>query len=163
MKSTSSLHIHFVCTGNIYRSRLAEAYLRSKQIPNLLVSSSGTHATAQHKGPIMWVALRLLYRYNLLSYMTTTWSDTTSGHITNADIVVFIGKKNYEFCKNHFPIPKKYVIWGLPDFDDRDLNGKPLDIIRETDYIKTSEKLFSLIQEKIDNLITGLNGSKPTG
>lgn len=163
MKRISPLHIHFVCTGNIYRSRLAEAYLRSKQIPNLFVSSSGTHATEQHKGPILWVTLRLLYRHNLLSYMTTTWSDTTLEHITNADIVVFIGKKNYEFCKGHFPEPKKYEIWELPDFDDRGLNGKSLNIVREVDYIKRSEKVFLLIKEKTDNLITGLNGSRPTG
>ena len=33
--------IHFICTGNIYRSRLAEAYCASKRVAGLCVLSSG--------------------------------------------------------------------------------------------------------------------------
>jgi protein-tyrosine-phosphatase len=41
------MRVHFVCTGNLYRSRMAEAYLRSKAIPGLEVTSSGVLAEMQ--------------------------------------------------------------------------------------------------------------------
>lgn len=85
--------------------------------------------------------------------MTAFWSNTTSENITKPDIVIFMGEKNYEFCKEHFPVPKKYKVWDVPDLDDKDLNGKPLDIIRETECIKISEEVYKLIKEKTDNLI----------
>jgi protein-tyrosine-phosphatase len=43
------INIHFVCRGNIYRSRLAEAYLKSFQNAAWGVSSSGIGATKHAK------------------------------------------------------------------------------------------------------------------
>jgi protein-tyrosine-phosphatase len=152
----TAFHIHFVCSGNIYRSRLAEAYLRSKQLPNLTVSSSGTQATIQHKGPIVWTALRLAYRNNLLPYLTNEWTQTEKDHLPNADMVIFMGKSNYEYCVSHFPLPKKFDVWDVPDFDDRELNGKPLNITREMECITLSESTFQEIKTHVDNLVSTL-------
>ena len=129
--------------------------MRSKQIPNLLISSSGTHAAEQQKGSITWYGQRLLYRYNLLSYASNSWCETTFEHISKADNVIFMSKYNYEYCTQKFLIPKKYEIWNLADFDDKDLNGKPLNIARETEFIIISEKTFFLIRENIDKFILG--------
>ena len=38
MNLQKEIHVHFVCTGNAYRSRLAEAYLKAKQLPWLRIS-----------------------------------------------------------------------------------------------------------------------------
>jgi len=153
MKRTP-IHVHFVCTGNIYRSRLAEAYLRSKNLTHIMVSSSGTQANIQHKGPILWTTLRLLYRNNLLPYTTDKWRQITSNQLRKADVVVFIGKKNYEYCRQRFPIPEKFEVWNFPDFDDRDMNGKPLDIKREIECVTLSENTFLMVKGKVDSLVT---------
>lgn len=150
-------HIHFVCTGNIYRSRLAEAYLKSKNIPGLVVSSSGTHASEQYKWHISWYALRLHYRYGLINFLTPTWTNTISKHVVNSDIVIFMGNDNYEYCIKKFAPPKKYEIWNLPDFDDVGLNGKPLDLTKESEYIQISENVFAHIREKVDHLVMGMD------
>lgn len=157
MTLKSPLSIHFICTGNIYRSRLAEAYLKSKKLPNLTVTSSGTKASLQHKGPILWYSLRLLYRNNLLHYMSLTWRNTLEQYITEADIVIFIGNNNYEFCKQQFPTAKKFEVWDLPDFDDRNLNGKPLNLEVESQNIKISEEVFDEIKNKVNNLVIEIN------
>ena len=145
------MSIHFVCTGNIYRSRIAEAYLRSKKIPGLLVSSSGTQAFVQHRGSITWYAQRLLFRHNLIPHMSNEGKETTNKYLLEADIVIFFCKSNYEYCRSRFHNPKKYEIWEVPDLDDADLNGKPLDIKREAEIIKNSENIFIMIKKKVDD------------
>lgn len=152
----SKFRIHFVCTGNIYRSRLAEAYLRSI-VPNILISSSGTKASLQNKGSIVWYAQRILYRQNLLPFMKMMWSDTTEKDLKNADLVIFLGQKNYDLCREKFSFNSDYLIWDLPDFDDRHLNGKPTDISEETKYLKMSDDIYGLLKDKLDKLIKDKN------
>jgi protein-tyrosine-phosphatase len=55
--------IHFICTGNIYRSRLAETYCASKGVPGLFVSSSGIGTKLNRGIPIASYAARKEYRY----------------------------------------------------------------------------------------------------
>ncbi len=154
--SIQNNHIHFVCSGNLYRSRLAEAYLKSKKLQNVTASSSGTDADNQGKGPIIWYALRLIYRNNLLPFMKNTWTLTRKVHLESANIVIFMGQNNFEFCQKWFPEGKKYEVWEIPDFDDRELNGKPLNIEQELEYIEKSEDAFSLITKKVTDLVVTL-------
>ncbi|HUV42972.1 MAG TPA: hypothetical protein VMY36_03690 [Patescibacteria group bacterium] len=88
--------------------------------------------------------------------MSNEWKETSNNQLLKADLVVFIGKKNYEYCRSKLSTPKKYKIWDLPDFDDANLNGKPLDIKREIEYLKLSENIFILIKRKVDKLITNI-------
>lgn len=146
------LRIHFVCTGNIFRSRLAEAYLRSIA-PNILISSSGTKASSQNKGSISWYAQRILLRRNLVPYMKNMWSDTKKEDLKNADLVIFFGQKIYDLCRERFNFNSDRLIWDIPDFDDIQLNGKPTDISEEIKYLKMSEDIYGQIKEKVDKLI----------
>ena len=75
------MHIHFVCSGNSYRSRLAEAYLKSVLVDKtIIVSSSGTEAEKHRlkNGPICWYAMRLMKRNNLIPFMSWKERQTTS-------------------------------------------------------------------------------------
>ena len=129
----------------------------SKKIDNLIISSSGTHASVQYKWHITWYALRLFFRYNLIRFLSSTWTNTTSKHIVKPNIVIFMGKDNYKYCIEKFGPPKKYEIWHLPDFDDVDLNCKPLDLVKELEYIKISENTFRLIRKKVDRLLMDID------
>ena len=74
------MHIHFVCSGNTYRSRLAEAYLRSMdKKPNTKVSSSGIIAdkSKPENGPVNWYTMRLMKRNDLIKYMSWQQTQTT--------------------------------------------------------------------------------------
>lgn len=147
------MSIHFVCTGNLYRSRLAEAYLKSKHLPNIEVSSSGTHAQIQQKGTIGWMTQRLALRHRLIPYLKENWSQTEAHHIENSDLVIFIGEHNYEYCLKNFTKPKKHEVWDIPDFDDKKSNGMPINLDHEKEYVSISEDTYKLITEKVDNLI----------
>lgn len=151
--------LHIICAGNIYRSRLAEAYIKSIQIPGLVVSSSGTKASSQNKGSITWYAQRLLQRNGLTPFMSSYWRDTDSCTLRSSDYVVFIGKRNYEFCiSNKYYVPEKYEIWKLPDFDDSNLPKDFIDKENELKLIEESQRTFSEIKRRSDELLKRLFG-----
>lgn len=146
-------HVHFVCTGNAYRSRLAEAYLRSKKLPDVEVSSSGVEANKHYieNGPISWYAARLIKRHNLIPHTKSMSTQTTPQHLDVADIVVFMTDKQYQHAKSKFKFKKDtFEIWNIPDIDDADFFGteRDSDMMR----IQHSEKTFVQIKEKVDNL-----------
>jgi len=154
MKET---RVHVACVGNLFRSRLAEAYLKSKQLPNIKVSSSGSEATIQHKGPIYWGTLRLLQRNDLLPFMSMMWKQTTEDDLKDVDMVIFMEKANFEFCQQWISPKTKYEIWNIPDFNDKYLDNKPFDQKKEIEYMIMSEDIFAEIIEKVDQLILTLS------
>lgn len=151
-------HVHFVCTGNIYRSRLAEAYLRSRRLPEVTVSSSGTAASRQQKGPITWYAQRLMQRHGLVPFMSPSWQDTTRDLLVAADQLIFFGETNYAYCRDHFGVDTPYEIWTIPDFDDAQLNGREPDYEAEKRFIEQSERAFREIVALVDSLTVKLRG-----
>jgi protein-tyrosine-phosphatase len=64
------LTIHFICTGNIYRSRIAEAYCASKAVPGVLVLSSGINTVLNRGIPIAPYAARILREQGLEGFAT---------------------------------------------------------------------------------------------
>ena len=146
-----SIHVHFVCTGNVYRSRLAEAYLLSKQLPNIKVSSSGLEATVNKHGPISWYAARLAKRHDLIPQLKHSWTQTTSEIFTNTDMVIFMTDRQHEYAKEKFQFNKElFEIWHIEDLNKADFFGTKDDTdLRRIEY---SEKTFEQIKQKVDKL-----------
>lgn len=152
------MHIHFVCTGNAYRSRLAEAYLKSKQIPNIIVTSSGTEAEkhALHIGPISWEAMRLLKQNHLIPFMKLASEKTTPDALKQADILIFFEEEHKIFAETMVPLQNKmYHIWEIPDIVGTDIAGNDMQ------RIQASEKTFAMIQQKVDELSNILRSASP--
>ncbi len=113
---TLYMHIHFVCSGNTNRSRMAEAYLRSKNIPGVIVSSSGTHAVNNQNGKLSRYAKRVLASSGILSYASRSWTQTTKEILESVDVVIFMAQHHYEFCRDKLGVvPARYEIWGIID------------------------------------------------
>ncbi len=149
--------MHFVCTGNFYRSRLAEAYLRSKKLPNVTVSSSGVQSKENYyrNGPISWYAARLIKRHNLIPHTKRMATQTTPKHLKNADVVIFMTEKQHKFAKSKFKFEKdSFEIWNIPDIDDADFFHTE----RDSDEMRIahSETTFAMIKEKVDALAAKL-------
>jgi len=149
------IRVHFVCTGNGYRSRLAEAYLKAKQIPKLHVSSSGIAAEQCYlkNGPICWDAMRLIFKYHLIPFMSPLWTQATSQLLTQTDIAIFMSQEHYQYAKDYLDYQDTYYqIWniadmnGIPEWDSASLEW---DIAR----ITAAEHTFEQIRKKVDAFV----------
>lgn len=132
------MKIQFVCTGNTFRSRISEAYLKSKDIPGLIVSSSGIEAQKNLNGPVCDVTVHLLEDHHLVKYLSKTWKATQKEELESQDLVVFMDKIHFEYSYGvlHCHIPN-YETWDIPDIT-KEISG---------------EQIFQRIKEKVDLLI----------
>lgn len=156
------MHIHFVCSGNSYRSRLAEAYFKSiLSDKEIIVSSSGTEAEKNRfsNGPICWYAMRLMKRNNLISYMSWKEKQTTKEILKDVDLLICMRKSHLEYCQNELGYIGKFKVWEIPDLNEIDsfipstVHGIETDI----NHINLTEKTYKLITEKVDRLVLNTN------
>ena len=153
------MHIHFVCTGNAYRSRLAEAYLRSHQLEGVIVSSSGIQARTgfQYNGPISWYAMRLLQKHHLIPFMSKHATQTTRKGLGKVHLVIFMQPHHYEWVRTHYQFEApRYEIWGIPDVSETEE-----DLNTEAALIQITEKTFEQIKRNVELLVEQIRLAAP--
>jgi protein-tyrosine-phosphatase len=139
--------IHFVCTGNLYRSRLAEAYCASRCARGVRVLSSGIAAGANGSAPISPYAADVLIRYGLHSFAAESWQRTTEALVTASDVLVFMESEHYRFCENWIqPARQKIEVWEIED-----IGPIPAEAISSK-----VERTFALIRRRTDVLLNAL-------
>jgi protein-tyrosine-phosphatase len=149
--------IHFICSGNAYRSRLAEAYLNSKKLEGLEVISSGIRAERNTvNGPVAWLAERIIENNGWVEFMSLSKKQTTQEMIAKSDLLIFMEPVHFEYCKEHMDREKqRYEIWNVLDIDkfvdDYHVHSFEKDIVA----MKFSEATFETIKQKIDSLELG--------
>ena len=138
--------IHFVCLGNIYRSRLAETYLSSKQLPDVTVISSGINATDNHQRPISWLTQRLYEVYKLVPFQKSLWTQTTKELLDSADLTIFFANEYHQYCVDNFGYSSNdFEIWEVEDLDGS--------IKEHVEKIQKTEETYELIRQKVDDLV----------
>jgi len=145
--------IHFICKANTFRSRLAEAYLNSKQLPNIKVISSGTEAELNESGPVSWYAQRLIQDGNLVAFEKPTWGQTTKLLLEEGDLTIFMHQNIYDFCVEHFGFSAKdFEVWQIPD-----IRIHFLTLTEEVKKIEATEKIFEEIKQKVNTLVAKIS------
>lgn len=139
--------IHFICTGNVYRSRLAEAYCASRGLPGLNVFSSGT-GTALNRGILLAPhTARLLKEHDLERFAAASWQQTTEVLVRSSDVLVFMEPEHFRFCQEWIdPVRQVVKIWDISDIRHTDASG----IIDEVEHT------FAAIQQRVDLLLMTL-------
>jgi protein-tyrosine-phosphatase len=141
------MRIHFICTGNIYRSRLAEAYCASKCAPGIEVFSSGIAAGVNGAAPIAPYAAYLLNKYGLGSHAAAHWRRTTAAAVRASDVVVFMEAEHQRFCQDWLePARQRIEVWEIEDLGPVD----PAEVVARV------EQTFTLIRQRTDTLLTAL-------
>lgn len=141
------MKIHFVCTGNVYRSRLAEAWCASRQIPGIEVSSSGVAAGRESPAPISPWAVAELDRHGLSPFAAKHWQRTTREVVEASDVVVFMEPEHHDFCRDWLePARQRFEIWEIEDIGPTPDEQIPAKV----------ERTFKVIRERTDRLLGSL-------
>ena len=144
------LRIHFVCSGNIYRSRLAEAYCNSRCVPGLETSSSGIIAGLNGIAAISPYAADVLARYGLLGYAAAHWQRTTRELVKASDVLVLMEPIHRRFCGKWIEERQRIEVWDIEDVG-------PIDPMEIPDKV---ERTFARIRQRTDVQLRDL-GFKP--
>ena len=119
-----AMTIHFVCTSNICRCRLAEAYCASRAVPELRVFPSGIGTALNGGVAIAPYAAHVLREFGLERFAAPSWQQTTAVLVRVSDVLVFMEREHHCFCENWIdPIRHKTEIWDIPDIGQMDPAG----------------------------------------
>jgi len=149
--------VHFVCTGNAYRSRLAEAYFNARATPGWRATSSGILAHRNLNGPITWYAARIIQREGLVPFMSHTWQQTDTDVLRAADHVVFMTEEHRAYCHEHYELGEKGAgVWSVQDVDDVVMPEGANRSEREAIIMRETERTYEKIVELVDQLAADL-------
>lgn len=112
------IKLHFVCRGNIYRSRLAEAYAKYllRDRSDIKISSSGIEAVRSLIKGVNPITVDYLKADGLADYLSDKQQQTTQDMLDKPDTVVFMNDTVYADALERFDINKeKTRVWHIPD------------------------------------------------
>lgn len=134
---------------------MAEAYLKSKNLPNVEVTSSGIEAKKDLNGWVSKYTINLLEESNIFSYLSQHWIQSTKEIIESQDLVIFMRQNHYDYCIDKLKCNLgEFHVWDvldLGDYFDNKLEKIPLEIKQ----IKAKE-IFEEIKKGVDSLIVDL-------
>ncbi|HEX3986740.1 MAG TPA: hypothetical protein VHX13_09050 [Acidobacteriaceae bacterium] len=141
------MRIHFVCTGNVYRSRLAEAWCASRRVPGIEVSSSGIAAGRESPDPISPWAAAALAGMGVERFAANHWQKTTRSLVEASEVLVFMESEHRLFCRDWIePGRQRIEVWAIEDIG-------PIPAEQIPDKV---ERTFALIRERTDALLESL-------
>jgi len=117
-KPTKPYHIHFVCQGNTFRSRLAAAYIHTLLDDRFVVSSSGVGADISTSGiQTSESYTKATAKAHKLSYeINTHKTQTTDKLLNDADVIIFMSKAVYNNALNSYTFDlRKTLVWDVHD------------------------------------------------
>lgn len=133
--------IHFVCRGNIFRSRLAREYLTdtSKKVK---VVSSGIWAKQALYGSISRHAKALMHDHGLKNHQRG-WVQTTQRNIDDSTLVIFMSETIFQDASKMFDLSStKYLVWDIADIKRS----------KQATSIDDGEKIYQKIVDRIEEL-----------
>lgn len=146
------IKIHFICSGNTFRSRMAEAYLNSKTM-NLRATSSGIEAGEIPQPPLSVYAQPILNRLGILNLTQEKPTKTYLKLLQEADWVIFMAEHHFHYCQSLGYEGQNFEIWQVLDLTERGLVGK----VDEEILHQNAEEIFEEIRKKIEGLIERLS------
>jgi protein-tyrosine-phosphatase len=112
--------IHFVCNGNLYRSRTAEAIWKRDYAHLASASSSGIKRDVSRPkyGAFTWPAAYIQYNYELTPYFAQDSRQTTLELLQDQDLIVIMYPTIAEVFAERYPGFDNTTVLEIPDLND---------------------------------------------
>lgn len=147
-----SKKVLFVCRGNAFRSIIAEAILRSRQLPDVVSLSAGSVAAQfyHQNGNGYEGARKVLAEHGIDNSMKDHYGDQlTQELLDSVDVVILLNdivRREAEAAR--LTLPSYTQIWSVVDIGEAGRIPKD-----EEEHTKYKEELFVEISSLIDNLV----------
>jgi len=113
------IKIHFVCRGNIYRSRLAEAYLKSIKGSEWDISSSGIEADRHTRISTSPWAISIADKNGISDLLSSVKTHTANDQLQDSNIIVFMSEDVYKDAKQLHEFNEALsIVWRVKDRED---------------------------------------------
>lgn len=149
------INIHFVCRGNIYRSRIAEMYAKSLGHKNILFSSSGIVAAdySVNNKSVSPLALYIAKRHRLKTQDSLHRTQTTNTLLSKSDLIIFMQDDIYKDAARKFSFHGlKSKAWRVQDWDEA-ARAQQLSLEDASVQHDLAEQAFIKIKKQVDKLI----------
>jgi len=146
--------IHFICRGNTHRSLIAEAYLKSLQLKDVTVFSSGSVADFYRKlnEPRLLKVIARLSKHGIGQFAKTRADQLTQERADSADVTVCMNQIVVDECNQLFTLPPNTIVWDIVDTGEGHRIIKPGE-----DQSKYTEEIYQEITQKVDELVQSLH------
>lgn len=142
------MNIHFICRGNVLRSLIAETYLKSLNIEDVNVISSGTNVNWNDPQEREYFAntLAVLDRHNIKALAKSGPEQLTQARIdAYHDVIVLMNQRVVDEANAIVELPKGTLDWAIIDIGE----GHRMDVDSRQSY---EEEIYQEITQKVDAL-----------
>lgn len=142
------MNVHFICRGNILRSLVTETYLKSLNLKNITITSSGTNVNWEDELEREYFSntLALLDRHGIKKYAKELPEQLTQVRVNNQDITVCMNQRVIDEAEGIVVLPKNTLNWNIIDIGE----GHRTDRASKEQYL---EEIYQEITQKVDELV----------
>ena len=144
------MKVHFICRGNAHRSVMAEAYLKSLNLPGVTVFSSGVVADKDREPNRVHLqdTRKMLEAHGIGDYAKTESEQLTQERLNKNDVTICVNQIAYNEGSQFLTFPLNTIIWDINDTGEGNRQLKTGD--PETQF---DEEIFSQIKANVDLLV----------
>jgi protein-tyrosine-phosphatase len=144
------MRVHFICNGNAYRSRMAQAYFQSLHT-GIEAISSGTRADKSRDRNVPVVVdftADFLRRHGVdPSGLNPHPVQLTQEMLQKGDVTVVINDIALDLAKKVVTLPTDVRVWDISDVEEQDAKGE--EVLERGAH---TERIFVKIKQNVDEL-----------
>jgi protein-tyrosine-phosphatase len=142
------MNIHFICRGNVLRSLIAETYVKSLNLKNVTVTSSGTNVDWSDETEKEYFSntLALLEAHSIRDYAKAFPQQLTQQRADNQDMTICMNQRVVDEANKLVSLPRNVINWDIVDIGEGNRTVKDNRLTYE-------EEIYKEITGGVDELI----------